>query len=113
MATLLALVERGVKLDEGDPEIHEIMQAVAPLKPFLPIDDFNRYAVILDLDGNAWSDRFSKLLFYATPILKQQSPWKDYFARLVEPLVSDSTFHRNLSDLVPKVEQILELYRYG
>lgn len=39
----------------------------------MPLEDFNRYAVIIDADGNGWSDRLRLLLHYNTAILKQAS----------------------------------------
>ena len=39
----------------------------------LPLEEFNRYAVIVDADGNAWSDRFRLITLFNTPILKQAS----------------------------------------
>jgi hypothetical protein len=35
---------------------------------------FNEAAVILDIDGNAWSDRFGHISQYNSPILKQVRP---------------------------------------
>jgi hypothetical protein len=34
-------------------------------------EDFNKYGIILDVDGNGWSNRFAMLAHYNTPILKQ------------------------------------------
>jgi hypothetical protein len=33
-------------------------------------DDFQKYVAVLDIDGNAWSARFAKLLCYSSVVLK-------------------------------------------
>ena len=35
--------------------------------------DFNEYCVIIDVDGNGWSDRFAQLVQFNTPVLKARS----------------------------------------
>lgn len=37
----------------------------------MALEDFNKYSVILDIDGRAWSSRIAFLLLQGTPILKQ------------------------------------------
>lgn len=37
----------------------------------MPLEDANRYALLLDVDGNGWSDRYRLLAHFNTPLLKQ------------------------------------------
>jgi hypothetical protein len=37
------------------------------------LEDFNNFALIVDVDGNGWSDRMRLLAHYNTPVLKQAS----------------------------------------
>jgi hypothetical protein len=39
----------------------------------LALEEFNHYALILDVDGNGWSDRYRLLAHMNTPVLKQAS----------------------------------------
>eukprot|EP00210_Caulerpa_lentillifera_P005961 g5696.t1 len=66
-------------------------------------DDFNRFGVILDLDGNSWSDRFHSLLLSNRLILKQQSPYREYFRFEPQPKLA-TFFNRNFSNLVELTE---------
>ena len=40
---------------------------------------FQRYAAILDIDGNSWSSRFGSLLCYNSVVLKVEPEFVDYF----------------------------------
>lgn len=48
-----------------------VKAAVGPVAPPVNMEDFNKAAVILDLDGNGWSDRWARLLHFNTFVLKQ------------------------------------------
>lgn len=98
-------------MDLEDLLIRKKLEEMAPLKEKARFDAFNRYGAVLDLDGNAWSDRFSRLLFFNTPILKQKSPWKEYFAHFEELNDIVIPFERNLSDLLPAIETVLQAYK--
>ena len=39
----------------------------------MPLEEFNKYQMILDVDGNGWSDRYRLISHFNTPILKQAS----------------------------------------
>ncbi len=59
------------------PEVEAYLKKAQPFAPRLPLEDYNKAAVILDVDGNAWSDRLSMIVHFPTPLLKQvreQSP---------------------------------------
>lgn len=98
-------------MDRHDTQLLTKLETMAPLKSRTKFDMFNEYAAVLDIDGNAWSDRFSRLLFFNTPILKQQSPWKEYFAHLDDLDDIVISFQRNLSDLIPTIQSVLESYK--
>lgn len=57
---------------------HESDTGVCDMRPCLAgsrlaLEDFNRYALLLDIDGNGWSDRYRLLAHMNTPVLKQAS----------------------------------------
>ncbi len=39
----------------------------------MELEDYNQAAIILDIDGNSWSDRFSRISHFPSPILKKAS----------------------------------------
>lgn len=45
----------------------------------MPMEDFQRYRGILDMDGNSWSMRFGRLLCYNSVVLKVEPTWVEYF----------------------------------
>ena len=56
------------------------LSVVGNLKPRIqPMEAFQQYAAILDIDGNSWSSRFCGLLCYNSVILKVQPDYVDYF----------------------------------
>jgi len=48
-----------------------------------PLERANRWAVVLDADGNGWSDRYRHLALYPTPVLKQASNRTAFFEHVV------------------------------
>lgn len=70
-------------------------------------EDYNQYCVIIDVDGNGWSDRFAQLAHFNTPILKVASNFTGYFEHLYAPGVSIAQFSRNLSDLPAKAAAMI------
>ena len=45
----------------------------------MPMEDFQRFRGILDMDGNSWSMRFGRLLCYNSVVLKVEPTWVEYF----------------------------------
>jgi hypothetical protein len=45
----------------------------------IPMEDFQKYRGIIDMDGNSWSSRFGRLLCYNSVVLKVEPSWVDYF----------------------------------
>ena len=74
------------------------------------MEDENADVAVIDMDGNAWSDRLPWLLTANTPILKQEySTWMEYFGHLLkkEHVVF---FKEDLSNLVKKAEDVIETW---
>lgn len=76
--------------------------------PELPLEDFNRYALLLDVDGNAWSDRYRLLTHFNTPVLKQASNLTAFFEHLMAPGVVVEQYAPDLSDLPVRARQLLD-----
>lgn len=92
--------------------MEELLRRDVPLLPRIEIEDFNSYTVIVDIDGNGWSDRLVRLACFNTPLLKQQSrSSKEYFGHLLENGTHVVFFSSDLSDLVPLLEDFLRQCR--
>ncbi|KXZ48787.1 hypothetical protein GPECTOR_25g371 [Gonium pectorale] len=78
------------------------------LGPQMPSEDYNRYCVIIDVDGNGWSDRFgTALIHYPTPVLKMASNYSAFFEHLYAPGVAIEQFSPDLSDLLGAVQHMV------
>lgn len=75
--------------------------------PELPLEDFNRYALLLDIDGNAWSDRYRLLAHFNTPVLKQASNLTAFFEHVMAPGTVMEQYAADLSDLLVRARQLL------
>jgi hypothetical protein len=77
-----------VSTEHGGGNAAEI---VLPLgKPVAPADQSNAWAVVVDADGNGWSDRFRHLALFSTPVLKQASNRTAFFEHVVAaPFVAE------------------------
>lgn len=80
--------------------------AAAP-GPELPLEDSNKYALLLDVDGNAWSDRYRLLAHFNTPVLKQASNLTAFFEHLMPPGAVVEQCAADLSDLPVRARQLL------
>ena len=56
-----------------------VMNELGGLAYNLPMEDFQKYRGIIDMDGNSWSSRFGRLLCYNSVVLKVEPSWVDYF----------------------------------
>jgi len=74
----------------------------------LPLEQFNRYALLLDIDGNSWSDRYRLLTHFNTPILKQASNLTAFFEHIAAPGFVVEHYNHDLSDLPVKVATLLQ-----
>jgi len=92
-------------------KIKDELEYLAPPKADLSLEEYNQYAAVIDLDGNAGSDRIGLFLSANTPIFKQEySRWMDYFGHLLKDNRNVLFFKEDSSDLVGKVDDFLHLY---
>lgn len=80
----------------------------SPAGPELPLEDFNRYALLLDIDGNAWSDRYRVYAHMNTPVLKQASNLTGFFEHVMAPGAVLEQYAPDLSDLPLRARQLLQ-----
>lgn len=95
---------------QGDQE-DEVMRAISHVGRVAHasnFEDYNHNAVVLDIDGNGWSDRFGQLMHWNTPILKQASNATAFFEHLVAPRSSIESYSNDLSDWVPHALSLLD-----
>lgn len=74
----------------------------------MPLEEFNKYALVLDIDGNGWSDRFRLLSHFNTPVLKQASNLTAFFEHLMAPGDVIEQYSPGLSDLPVRARALLE-----
>jgi hypothetical protein len=60
-----------VNISQSDTNTTLLKEMVLGMGPRMPIEDFNNYVGVIDVDGYGWSDRFAQLVFSNTPIVKQ------------------------------------------
>ena len=86
-------------------------QFMAP-SPIVPMENFQKYVAIVDLDGHSWSSRFGRLLCYNSVILKVDPMYVDYFHfknnPALLPWVHYVPIKFDLSDLVETVTWVLD-----
>jgi hypothetical protein len=70
------------------------------------MNDFQKYAGVLDVDGNAWSSRFAQLLCMNSVVLKVEPTYVDYFWFELEPWKHYVPVKADLSDLVEQAEWV-------
>lgn len=63
-----------------------------------PMQDFQKYVAILDVDGNSWSSRFGELLCYNSIVVKVQPEYVEYFYRDLYPWKHYIPMAADLSD---------------
>ncbi len=49
---------------------------VKPLAPMAQLEDYNAAAIVMDVDGNGWSDRLSRVVHFPSATFKQVSRWR-------------------------------------
>lgn len=97
-----------VQLSKTDADVQNVLERDVPLHPEIKIEDFNKYMAIIDVDGNAWSDRFGHLASFNTPILKQYSKrHREYFGHLLRNGTHVLFFRDDLTDFIPIVRAAL------
>lgn len=92
-------------------KLKDDLEYLAPLKTGLSMEEYNQYAAVIDLDGNAWSDLVALFLSANTPIFKQEyTHWSDFFGHLLTDDKNVIFFKDDLTDLVTKVDELLRLF---
>lgn len=91
----------------GDKVSSEILRRIE-MKPSMPFENFANYMAILDIDGNSWSSRFGKLLCINSVIVKVEPGYVDYFYKYLEPWSHYVPVRSDLSDLLEKIEWVLD-----
>ena len=77
------------------------------LASFMPIEDFQKYAAVVDVDGNAWSSRFATLLCMDSVVLKVEPTMVDYFHFQLEPWIHYIPVSSDLHDLINNIQWVL------
>jgi hypothetical protein len=78
------------------------------MKPPMPPSNFSSYLAVLDTDGNSWSSRFGRLLCLNSVVVKVEPRYVDYFYRGLRPWVHYVPVRYDLSDLLQRVEWVLD-----
>jgi lipopolysaccharide biosynthesis glycosyltransferase len=78
------------------------------VKGIQPMTAFQRYAAVLDMDGNSWSSRFGPLLCYNSVVIKIEPKYVEYFYGEVKPWVHFIPVKDDLSDLHENVAWALD-----
>eukprot|EP00210_Caulerpa_lentillifera_P004373 g4171.t1 len=100
-----------IQIDENDTKLVEKLTAVAPKKERIPMSEFNDYAVVLDVDGNGWSDRLPILLNGDSLVLKQNYDKSlDYLSESLKQSEAIEFFKWDLSDLESQASMLLHEY---
>lgn len=106
----LRLVEHaGLRPDLIDAKFTETSENLdfnktAYLGDWMPMEDFQNYRAILDVDGNSWSARFAEQLCYSSVTIKVQPQYVDYFYMELQPWVHYIPVSANMRDLYKHVE---------
>ena len=102
----IGIVSLPPRHDESKINLTAIGGLVDPIKP---MDEFQRYRAILDIDGNSWSSRFGSLLCYNSVILKVEPKFVDYFHfKYLVPWKHFIPVRYDLSDLVEIAQFVMD-----
>eukprot|EP00697_Spironema_sp_BW2_P004082 gnl/Spiro4/15498_TR8349_c0_g1_i1.p1 gnl/Spiro4/15498_TR8349_c0_g1~~gnl/Spiro4/15498_TR8349_c0_g1_i1.p1 ORF type:complete len:414 (+),score=59.53 gnl/Spiro4/15498_TR8349_c0_g1_i1:33-1274(+) len=86
----------------SEPEMH---QYFGPPAPRINFQDHARYKYLVDVDGNSWSSRFTRLLFFNAVVFKQYPfLYEEYLNEMLVPGVHFMPIKRDFSDLLEKVQ---------
>ena len=79
-----------------------------PMAKGMSQSDFQKYVGVLDVDGNAWSSRFVKLLTMNSVVLKVEPESVDYFQSRLEPWKHFVPIRMDSSNLRQVAEYVLD-----
>jgi Glycosyl transferase family 90 len=74
----------------------------------IPMLDFQKYKVVMDMDGSAWSARFSTLLCYNSAVMKVEPGYVDNFFYELLPWKHYIPIKNDLSDLLETTAFVLD-----
>lgn len=98
-----------VSIPERHKNIPLDLHQVGGLKdPIRPMQAFENYMGILDIDGNTWSSRFGTLLCYDAVVLKVDPKYVDLFMRELVPGKHYIPIRSDLSDLLEKAQFVTD-----
>lgn len=69
-------------------------------------EDYQQYRAVIDVDGNSWSSRFLELLCQNSIVIKQDTPYHEFFSGSVNAGGHYVNVKHDLSDLVQKVRWV-------
>jgi Glycosyl transferase family 90 len=78
------------------------------LAELIPMLDFQKYKVVMDMDGSAWSARFSTLLCYNSAVMKVEPGYVDNFFYDLLPWKHYIPIKNDLSDLLETTAFVLD-----
>eukprot|EP00210_Caulerpa_lentillifera_P004356 g4154.t1 len=100
-----------LQIDENDTKLIERLMELVPKKKRIPMSRFNDYAVVLDVDGNGWSDRLPILLRGDAVVLKQEyNRHLDYLTEIAKQSDAITFFKWDQSDLETQASMLLREY---
>lgn len=85
-----------------------VKQYLEPLGSEVALEDYNTAAIIMDVDGNGWSDRMSRLVHFSnSPVLKQASNNTAFYEHLLAPGHNIEHYHNDLSNLKDRAHELI------
>jgi Glycosyl transferase family 90/Stf0 sulphotransferase len=78
------------------------------VKGISPMNDFQKYIAVLDLDGNSWSSRFGTMLCYNSVAIKVEPAYADYWIHDLIPWKHYVPIKNDLSDLLENIDYVLD-----
>ena len=78
------------------------------VKGISPMNDFQKYIAVLDMDGNSWSSRFGTMLCYNSVAIKVEPAYADYWIYDLVPWKHYVPIKNDLSDLLENIDFVLD-----
>lgn len=78
------------------------------VKGISPMNDFQKYIAVLDMDGNSWSSRFGTMLCYNSVAIKVEPAYADYWIYDLVPWKHYIPIKDDLSDLIENIDFVLD-----
>ena len=102
------LIDAGfTEIVQVEPEEHREIERSGCMRPYAPLETFQRWKYQIDIDGNSnsWPGLLLKL-YSGSPVLKVASPggYRQWYYRDLVPWVNYVPVNGDLSDLVERIE---------